>query len=386
MLMCNGTAKRQGSGPRAAASRLAAEVSYAHCGGSPDPGRLPRRPAELAFRIQRRHVAPCRWQSAFRPSRCHPVPAISRPAEQGETVHLSLRAADRQRVRWRNSLTVAVLAFVALLAAAGCSSPAIHTPPKPPPSQTPSQSPPASAGCTTSAVKGTCGPYDNYGQITETTSSTYAGQDVWNPIPGWAQTLHATDPGDWYVTANMPAGNTAVVSYPSVGANYGQTSDTPTPLSNYSSIYSSFSENMNARSQTSAWAAYDIWLGRSASSSYTNEVMIQHDFANNGACTVLATAAFGGSGGVPVQDWNLCQFGSELVWKLRTNEQTGTVDILSMLNWLVNHRYLAHDSGLWSIGYGFEICSTGGADEKFQVNGFSLTPTVSGGSTSPSSS
>ena len=42
----------------------------------------------------------------------------------------------------------------------------------------------------------------------------------------------ASDPardnlGAWYVTSNMPAGNTAVVSYPSLGANYGQ--DTVTP-------------------------------------------------------------------------------------------------------------------------------------------------------------
>jgi hypothetical protein len=270
------------------------------------------------------------------------------------------------------SLKVAAPALVAMLVI-GCSSAATSTP-KPLPS--PSRSPESLSGvCTSSAAKGGCGPYDKYQRITGTTSSTYVGNDVWNPIPGWRQTLYATSPGNWHVTANMPIGNTAVVSYPSIGVNYGQVTDEPTPLTDYSSIYSSFSENMNATAQTSAWAAYDVWLGADNCSTCTrDEVMIQHDFANNGACPTLATAAFGGSGGVPVQNWNLCKYGSELIWKLTGNEQSGRVNILTMLTWLVNHGYLPNGTGLWSIGYGWEICSTGGVNEDFQISSFSLTP------------
>jgi hypothetical protein len=220
---------------------------------------------------------------------------------------------------------------------------------------------------------GECGPYSD-SLITDTTSNTSVGNDMWNDISGSSQTLHVTNPGDWSVTANMPAGNTAVVSYPSLGANYGVGSGAEgIPLSSFTSIYSSFSEDMNANSQTSAWAAYDIWLP-SASEGKSNEVMIQHDFANNGACTAVASATFGGSGGVPVQKWNLCQYGSELIWKLTGgNEQSGTVDILAMLNWLVSHGYLPTDSTLGLVGYGWEICSTGGQNETFQVSNFSLT-------------
>jgi hypothetical protein len=222
---------------------------------------------------------------------------------------------------------------------------------------------------------GECGPYSD-SLITDTTSNTSVGNDMWNDISGSSQTLHVTNPGDWSVTANMPAGNTAVVSYPSLGANYGVGSGAEgIPLSSFTSIYSSFSENMNATSQTSAWAAYDIWLP-SARERRSNEVMIQHDFANNGACTAVASATFGGSGGVPVQKWNLCQYGSELIWKLTGgNEQSGTVDILAMLNWLVSHRYLPTDSTLSLVGYGWEICSTGGHNETFQLNSFSMTAT-----------
>ena len=227
--------------------------------------------------------------------------------------------------------------------------------------------------CVTSAAKGSCGPY-LYAPITGSDgSNTTVGQDVWNPISGWSQTLYASNPGSWYVTANMPAGNTAVVSFPNTGESYNSN-----PLTGFSSISSSFSETMNPTAGTSAEAAFDIWLNN-----WKNEVMIQHDMVKRGGpCgPVLATATFGGQSGVPVQSWNLCQYGSELIWQVPGKgdvygEQSGSVDILAMLNWLVNNGgYLPHGSSLTAIGYGFEICSTGGADENFQIKAFSIRST-----------
>ncbi len=219
--------------------------------------------------------------------------------------------------------------------------------------------------CVTSAAKGGCGPY-LYPAITHSDGqNTYVGQNVWNPIPGFSQTLHATGPGNWYVTANMPAGNTAVVSFPNTGQEYFYKNT----LAGFSSIYSSFTEDMNPASGTSAEAAYDIWLNN-----WDNEVMIQHDIVNRGTCPVAATAVFGGSGGVPVQHWNLCKYGTELIWQLSgTGEKSGTVDVLAMLTWLVSHRYLPKGSGLTDISYGFEICSTGGKPERFMVSKFSIS-------------
>jgi len=220
------------------------------------------------------------------------------------------------------------------------------------------------APCVTSAAKGSCGPY-NDASISQTAgTSTTVGQDVWNPISGWAQTLYATSPGNWYTTASMPKGNTAVVSFPNVGTTYPET-----PLGNFSSIYSSFTENMHANSATSAWAAFDIWLNK-----WGNEVMIQHDFANNGACPAKATAQFGGSDGVPAQTWQLCQYGSELIWKLAGgSEQSGRVDVLAMLQWLQGHGYLPASSTLTDISYGWEICSTGGTPETFNLSRYTVT-------------
>jgi hypothetical protein len=152
----------------------------------------------------------------------------------------------------------------------------------------------------------------------------------------------------------------------------------PTPLKSYSMIRSSFAEHMNATARTSAWAAYDIWLGRDGCSNCaSHEVMIQHDFANNGACTTMAKATFPGPGGAP-QRWHLCKYGSELIWKLGSDEQhkvserTGVVHILAMLRWLVRHGYLPARTGLWAVGYGWEICSTGSRPETFTVSAYAL--------------
>ena len=226
--------------------------------------------------------------------------------------------------------------------------------------------------CVTSAAKGGCGPYI-YPAIAYNDGNTTVGQDVWNPIPGWSQTLRATSPGNWHVTAEMPAGNTAVVSYPNTGTPYNEK-----PLSSFHRITSSFSESMHAVRQTSAWAAFDLWFNN-----WNDEVMIQHDFVGNGPCTPVATHTFGGSDGVPVQSWNLCVFGSERVWKLAgnsgpestSNEQSGSVDILSMLTWMEDDGYLPRNSTVTDLSYGFEICSTGGKPETFAVSRFSITAT-----------
>jgi hypothetical protein len=258
------------------------------------------------------------------------------------------------------------------------SAPATTPPSSPPTTTSPSASPtttspspdpttssPASTGtCTTSAAKGSCGPYA-YPQIQGNPSEITVGQDVWNPISGWQQTLTATNPGNWQVTANMPDKNTAVISFPNTGANYNSPQ-----LSSFPAIYSSFSETMGSSSATNAHAAYDLWFNN-----WNNEVMIQTDFAPSGArCSSYeASATFGGSNGVPIQKWSLCQFGSELIWQMPTNEASGSVDIKAMTTWLENNGYMPQNSTVTALSYGFEIASTGGQNQTFRVSNFSIT-------------
>jgi hypothetical protein len=272
------------------------------------------------------------------------------------------------------------------------ATPGPTTPGAPTPTPTPSSpnpgpttQPPQSGTCVTSATSGECGPYSDpqiEGLGSGNQDKLEVGNNMWAQVAGASSTLYANGPGDWHVLANMPSGNTSVVSYPSLSVDFHLENSSGTwyeqPLSNFKSMVSSFSENMNATSGTSAWAAYDIWLNNG-----NNEVMIQHDFANNGACTAVATVTFGGSNGVPAQPWHLCQFGSEQVWKLGTNdnnkinEQSGSVDILSMLTWMENHGDLPQNSTIGLLGYGWEIASTGGMNETFQVNSFSITTSPS---------
>jgi hypothetical protein len=60
----------------------------------------------------------------------------------------------------------------------------------------------------------------------------------------------------------MPAGNTAVVSDPSLSADFHVQDSSGNwvghPLTTFAFMVSSFSETINAISSTNAWAAYDI--------------------------------------------------------------------------------------------------------------------------------
>ena len=228
----------------------------------------------------------------------------------------------------------------------------------------PSLSPPV---CVTSEAQGLC-KFGRYAPIKGASSGPQVGQDVWSPVPGWQQRLYATDPGNWYVVANMPAGNTAVVSFPDVAADYSGL------VSSYSVLTSSFTETMNATTGTNADASYDIWFSNSGA---VNEVMIQNDFSPGRVPSCPTWAArnvrFGGSNGVPVHTWDLCQGTSTSWWVIADgNIHSGSVDILAMVNWLIRHGYMASGSHFGPIGYGWEISSTGGASERFQVSRFSI--------------
>ena len=158
-----------------------------------------------------------------------------------------------------NFLKVTALGLVAMLAV-GCGSAAIPAPEPSPHTLKPSSSsaPLPSLRCSTSSAKGACGPYVYRQNTASSGYNTYVSNNVWNPISVWQQRLHANSPGDWYVTANMPAWNTAVVSYPS--NSQGSSGDGTAPaISSYSMLTSSFSEKMNAKNVTDAEAAYDIW-------------------------------------------------------------------------------------------------------------------------------
>ena len=256
--------------------------------------------------------------------------------------------------------------------------------------------PPPTTTTTTTAGKWSCTVRNNGecnfpadSQITGPSdmSTPYVDQNIWSPISGFSQTLSANSPQDWQAVTNSPKGNTGVVAFTNTGVTLGD------PVSSFSQITGSVSENMNANANTSSWAMYDNWYNN-----WNDEVMIQYDFAGNGDCTPVATAQFGGSDGVPVQTWHLCDFtspgdsGQTLDWKLgagegseKQSESGGSFDLLAMTEWLETHTapagqqlsgyttYLPPASTWTAISNGWEVASTGGVPETYTMNNYSLT-------------
>jgi hypothetical protein len=241
--------------------------------------------------------------------------------------------------------------------------------------------------CITNSPLGICGPY-LYPQVTGSNGYNVNIQnDFWNyenAPPHSSQTMFALNPGKWFVMANFPLGNTAIETYPDSDAIYFDTSPL---LNSYSYIYGSYAEDMHPRKGTDAEAAWDIGLNN-----WANEVMIWNNVVNRGmwaGCAnwpPLATQKFGGKDGVPVQTYYLFQCGSsELVWQLAgtgpgegTGITSGRTDIYNMLIWLEDYGYLPAGTFLTQIEYGFEIASTGGENEKFEVHGWSITASHGG--------
>ncbi len=224
---------------------------------------------------------------------------------------------------------------------------------------------------TTTLPQGTSQLY-TVSSIVGTTTGVNVNNNVWNPVTGWQSTLSVVDPTDWWVVANFPAGNTAVSSYPSLDCVFSDL-----PLSGFSSIVSSFSEQMNPNPGTQSWGAYDIWCNN-----WANEIMIHHDLARFNPydnTPVARGISFGGSHGVPVLSFDLHLYGAaEYVWQPASgtwNEQSGSFDILQMLTWMVTNGFLPAVNTLTAIGYGWEICSTGGVNEFYKVSSFTMTAT-----------
>jgi hypothetical protein len=251
----------------------------------------------------------------------------------------------------------------------------------------------AGGSCTTSAAKGTCVfPQDttdfpgiNPGAGRPASQGIEIDQNVWNAggCPGWTQTLNAQSPQNFSLTADYPTNSSgAICTYPNVWPH-----DAQGPIDSYQQTTSSFSESFPHNAGTQAHAMYDLWFNN-----WAYEVMVQYDFSNDAPCEgnwpeVKTNVTFGGSNGVPVQSWHLCEGngGKSLIWKLgaadgaqEQSESTGSVDLLSMLKYLENTGYLPANSTWTALSMGWEIASTGGQPETFTGSGFRVSMVSNG--------
>jgi hypothetical protein len=191
------------------------------------------------------------------------------------------------------------------------------------------------------------------------------------------ETLTAYNPGQWSVTSNQRAGNTAVLTYPDVQQLFnnwdgngwkGSGPQTDTPINRLASLTSSYAENMHENSGTAAQAAWDIWTS-------SGEVMIWVDttaLRGSGGSQKIATGTIGG---IPMTYYLYGGPGGLPIIKLDTNQRSGTIDILDGLHYFQSKGVVANNATIGQVNFGWEICSTGGVAETFEVTDYSLTAT-----------
>lgn len=219
-----------------------------------------------------------------------------------------------------------------------------------------------------------CGPY-NYAPVTPNWDDTIVGLNGWNcGNPPGCGPLSATvvNPGDWTLSADEPAGNTAVMMYPSTYQNFWNASaggEQNFLISKVTEFRSTFAESMPSTAGTIAWANYDMFIDNSGTSH--NEMMVQTQ--NVGGC--ITCSAVAGHATFSGQAWTLRVYGGEMIWDLTggDNEASGTVHLAEMLRWLEARGFIGTASTFNAIGFGWEVCSTGGAPENFTVSHFTLT-------------
>jgi hypothetical protein len=246
------------------------------------------------------------------------------------------------------------------------------SPPVPAPSSSGSGAP-----CVTSTLSGTCGPYRDPNITDADGYNTYVANNMWgcgSAQPGQPgaycgrQTVTSYAPGDWSVTSDQKAGNTAVLSYPDVSQEFTLSTNTNPPVSAFSAITSSFTETMNATAGTDAEAAYDIWVDNGNG---PNEIMIWVD--NHGQTPAGNDKGSVVIGGTTYELWSA----KGTVSFVRSNEQSGTMDILGVLHWLQSNGYVSSTARLGQVDFGWEICSTSGAPETFTLSSYTLKDTCS---------
>jgi hypothetical protein len=186
--------------------------------------------------------------------------------------------------------------------------------------------------------------------------------DMWN-CPQAAcgkQTIWANSVRNWGVVATMAAGNTAILTYPDIGKLFNDR-----PVSSFKMIRDGFTESMSRHVKgLSAEAANDVWLNH-----YNIEMMIWVDRVGRS----LAGGTRIGSATIFGQHFTVWKYGgTEFIFALDHNEQSGQTHILASINWLIAHRYVPASATVTQVEFGWEIASTGGHPANFQTTNYWL--------------
>jgi hypothetical protein len=242
---------------------------------------------------------------------------------------------------------------------------------KAPATTAPATKAPARKRQCTSNRDGTIGPFSGAAITNSNGYNTYVGNNMWGARHGTTQIVCATSPGDFTVLAKAGRNYAGVQTYPNVqqlfndwtGSGWNQGSSmTDTPIRSLHSLTSSYAtRNPKAGIYETA---YDIWLNTPEG----QEVMIWVYDGNRGTGGADVDAHTTLSG-VPV---TLMNYGSELILKFDHNQPSGTIDLLAALKYLQSMGRVSPSAAIGQIDFGWEICSTAGKAQTFQVTNYTL--------------
>ncbi len=197
---------------------------------------------------------------------------------------------------------------------------------------------------------------------------------MWNdtnpPSTGlYSQQLYACNYNSWYVTADMPADNKAVLTYPNVQETFSDV-----PVSQFGSLASNFAESGPGMASNDDYEfAYDMWLNGIATST-SDEVMIWN--YNDGQTPSGSNVGTFSDGGITYQVYSTGSGeGHYDAFVAEDNYTSGSIDILAFYQYLIGRGIIPSSSTVDQIDYGIEICSTNSAPATFSVNNFSISST-----------
>ena len=190
----------------------------------------------------------------------------------------------------------------------------------------------------------------------------WVDNDAWSGGHG-PQTMNVCNESSWYATSDQPNEGGAVETYPNTEYDVGgRATPSTTPISGYSSITSTFSEDYPS---DGSWdAAYDLWLNN-----WSIETMIWNQWSGAQAYwpgIATTSVTLGGVG------YKFYDNGGELMFFRDTQVASGSVDILAVYQWLVANGYVSASDVPTQLEYGVEICATSGT-ETFPMTGLTFS-------------
>jgi hypothetical protein len=197
--------------------------------------------------------------------------------------------------------------------------------------------------------------------------------NVWGATTGAGQTIQSNGPAQWRTFSTFPE-TSGVKSYPNASLDLnGKTINT------LGSCTSSFNVTVPA---SGSWeTAYDIWV--------PSEIMLWMN--KNGQVGPIAQAW--NDDGTPVvtvanvtvggHTWDVYRGGANVISFVRQgNINSGTVDILAILNWTASQGWISNTSNLGKFQFGFEITSAPGG-LNFVNNSYAMSCGGLGGGVTP---